>query len=199
MKNQITIALASIFFLAVSCKEEEIHPPITKVVNIRDTVKIAFDTVFLNDSSVVLYSDWLSPTSTSGTGTGTGSGPGTGTGTPSTPSMVRSCTFNAPYITQKIIDKGVILAYCKLDGDAMTRALATTTMVNGFISIWDYAVSVGKIQFIQTTGNPAGIPAISSKHQFRYVVIPPSRNIRLSKPYSLMSYDEICQLFNIPK
>ncbi len=200
MKNLINLFATALLLTTVACKKEStIFIPQKEYV--RDTI-VKIDSVVLQGTDVI-YSDWLSPqaeTTGNNGGGGGNSGGVNGTGTPATPTNVRYFTVNAPKITQEILDKGVVMAYCRLDNDNnQTRALATTTVVNGFLSIWDFSLSKGKIQFIQTSGNPAGIPAISSKHKFRYVIIPSVRHVRLSKPLAQMTYDEICEKYGIPK
>ena len=204
MKNLTKTLSIAIVFFAIACQKEETYTPVTpSVTPPKDTTKtIVVSVPTPAPSTTVLYSDWLSPNTspTNGGNTGNGNNGGTVTGTGSGSSIKTVQTFdvNAPAITQEILDKGVVLAYCRLNGDDKTRALATTTTISGFLSIWDFALSKGKIQFIQSTANPFGIPAISSSHKFRYVIIPPTKHVRLSKPWNKMSYEEVCSILDIP-
>ncbi|HQV77359.1 MAG TPA: hypothetical protein PLJ42_03230 [Chitinophagales bacterium] len=198
MKNLTLILVAVVMMMMASCKKEDAII-VRQIETIRDTI-IKKDSVIVNGADVV-YSDWLSPKAeTPGGGIGGGGTTGGSGGGSSTPTGIRTFTVSAPKISQEILDKGVVLAYCRLYNDNnLTRKLATTTIEDGYLCVWDYALSKGSVQFIQTSGNPKGIPAISSNHKFRYVIIPSVRHVRLSKPITQMSYDEVCTLFNIPK
>ena len=200
MKTTILFATLGVTLSLTSCKKEEVNlPPVTHVSTHDTTTTVIVPTT---PSTTVFYSDWESPAEVINNGGGhTGSGSGqTGNTNPGKPTTVQYFTINAPAITQDILDKGVVLTFCRLENDnGNTRSLPTTTMINNFISIWDFTLKVGKIQFMQTTGNPYGIPPISKYNKCRYVIIPPTKHVRLSKPLKDMSYDEICTMYNLPK
>lgn len=221
MKNLSKTVCALSLLMTIACTEEPTLGPTSTTntstttnnnVGSTDTLVIpgSVDTTVVistteQEGTDVLYSDWLTPgivsNPTSGTSTGNGSGTSVPNGNaPATPTNIRYFNVLAPAITQEILDKGVVLAYCRLANDEnKTRSLATTTMISGFISIWDFSMTVGKIQFIQSSANPFGIPAISSSNKFRYVIIPPTKHVRLSKPLKDLSYAEICARYNIPE
>ena len=95
-------------------------------------------------------------------------------------------------ITQAILDNGVVLAYTKLISDGSNiRALPANTATSTF---WNYILTVGNIRF---TTNLASTPRPTNK--FRYVIIPSTTHLRVAKPLTQMSYDEVCELYNIPK
>jgi len=200
MKTTTLFATLGVIISLTSCKKEEVNlPPITHV-STHDTTTTIVPTI---PSTTVFYSDWESPAevvlNNGGGQTGNGSGQTGNTG-PGKPAAVQYFTIKAPAVTQDILDKGVVLAFCKLENDNnLTRSLPTTTMINNFISIWDFVLEKGKVHFMQTTGNPMGVLPISNKNKFRYVIISATKHVRLSKPLKEMSYDEVCEMFGIPK
>ncbi|CAF4653343.1 unnamed protein product [Rotaria sp. Silwood2] len=122
--------------------------------------------------TTVYYSDWVTIASAPHGPDGSGSG-GSGSGSGSgSPASLQSFSILASAINQNILDYGVVLAYAKLAGETV---------------------------FTETTTNPAGILPISAKNEFRYVVVPANKHVRLSKPLKDMTYEEICDMFNIPK
>ncbi len=94
-------------------------------------------------------------------------------------------------ITQATLDSSLVLAYAKLtsDGTNVRPLPANTSGV-----LWNYILTVGNIQYTSTL---SGTPATSNK--FRYIIVPASKHLRLAKPYSKMTYEEICTTFNIPQ
>lgn len=127
-----------------------------------------------NGNANVMYSDWFnSGTWTSGSG-------------------VQYFNKAEAAITQTVIDQGVVLAFAKLTADATNvRPLPANT---GTSTYWNfYLTAVGNIRF---ETNFVGTP--STTNQFRYIIIPASTHLRLSKPFTAMSYQEICSLFHIP-
>jgi len=101
---------------------------------------------------------------------------------------------SVPQITQSILDSSVVLTYAKLTSDGSNiRQLPANTTFSGVV-LWNFILTVGNIQF---TTNFTITPAASN--EFRYVIIPATTHLRLSKPLTQMSYDEICTMFNIPK
>lgn len=193
MKTSILYAIISMIILFSACsKENENLPPFTPP-QAKDS------SLFKNNTSEVYYSEWLSPESrTNNNGGGGINGGQSGTGNPGKPSIVQFFTINSPAITQTILDKGVVLAYCRLENENnITRPLPTTVVINGFASTYSFSLSIGKLQFMQTTTNPAGIAPISGNNKFRYVIIPPSKQLRLSKPLSEMSYAAVCNILGI--
>ena len=200
MKTINIIAIVGIVISLSSCKKEKENLPDIKHPSTHDTTTLI---VPIPPTTSVYYSDWLTPDASSTgpllPGGGGGSGQTGNTG-PGKPAMVQYFHVIAAGVTQEVLDKGVVLAFCRLENDNNnTRSLPTTTMINNFISIWDFTLKVGSIQIMQTTGNPYGIPPISKNNKFRYVIIPPTKHVRLSKPLNAMSYDEICTMYDIPK
>lgn len=97
-------------------------------------------------------------------------------------------------VTQDILDKGIVLAFTQLTGDGSNIRPLPATTGNTSKVLWNYVLTVGNIRFTTTlTSTP------SSNNMFRYVIIPATTHLRLSKPLTQMSYDEVCTLFNIPK
>ncbi len=200
MKTTKIFLCLGVFITLTSCKKEKENLPNITHPSTHDTTTLI---VPMPPTTSVYYSDWLTPDASS-TGPINPSGGGgsgqTGNSGSGKPAMVQYFHVNAAGITQDILDKGVVLAFCKLENDNnLTRSLPTTTMINNFISIWDFAIEKGKIHFIQTTGNPLGVLPISNKNKFRYVIISATKQVRLSKPLKDMSYDEVCTMFSIPK
>jgi hypothetical protein len=158
-----------------------------------------------SDGTAVYYSDWYSPGHVASPPAGNGGSPGNPVpnGNPSLPAAFaqsHSFTVTAPRVTQDILDKGVVLAYCRLHNEGTyTRPLATTVLVNNYLHIFNYGLSPGKVHFTQFVDDPMGIPSMDSRNKFRYVVIPPTKSLRLSKPLKDMTYEEVCDLFGIPK
>ncbi len=208
MKNLSKTLCAVTLIIAVACTKEGTPGPkgTPGTVGPRDTSTIIVVTPPppTTTTPTVLYSDWMSPAAAlpgnPSSGTGTAGNGSTGNGTTSSINHFMYFNVTAPAITQSILDNGVILAYCKLANDNNnTRALTTTTFSSGFIQIWDFVLSVGKVQFTQYSSNPLGITSMDRNNKFRYVIIPSTKHVRTSKPYNQMTYDEICELFSIPK
>ncbi len=220
MKNLTKTICVITILLVIACKKEETPVPIgnnglngtngtTTVVNTTtgtagEIVKI--DTIKKTDSMKVYYSDWFTPgtwsSSTTTTGNGTTSGNGSGTTTIPSTSLNQSNSFNksAPAITNEILDKGVVLAYCRLTSDGSnTRPLPANTTISGVLNLWNYILSLGNIQFTQYSMSPIALYGIDNSNKFRYVVIPSNTHLRLKKPLNEMSYDEVCEMYNIPK
>ncbi|HNE50768.1 MAG: hypothetical protein U0T31_10630 [Chitinophagales bacterium] len=200
MKTINIIAIVGIVISLSSCKKEKENLPDIKHPSTHDTTTLI---VPIPPTTSVYYSDWLTPDASSTgpllPGGGGGSGQTGNTG-PGKPAMVQYFHVIAAGVTQEVLDKGVVLAFCKLENDNnLTRSLPTTTMINNFISIWDFVLEKGKVHFMQTTGNPMGVLPISNKNKFRYVIISATKHVRLSKPLKEMSYDEVCEMFGIPK
>ena len=168
MKKIKFILLAAVSILAVACGTEGPQGPA--------------GTNGTDGNANVMYSDWF----TSGTWTGGGTTYG---------------YFDkaASQITQTVLDNGVVLAYAKLTADGTTvRPLPITTSSGATTVIWNYTLTaVGNIRFDFTsvsaaTWNP------SPDNQFRYIVIPGGTHLRLSKPLREMTYEAVCDMFNIP-
>ena len=225
MKNLIKTIFAITIVLTIACKKDGTPGPIgpngtngttgtngtngtngtTGSIGGTDTI-IKTDTIRVG--ATVMYSDWFTPgpwTSTTITPipTGTGTGPSTGNSNiPTTVSPNQSHFFNkaAPAITQSILDKGIVLAYCKLTSDGSnTRPLPANTTIEGVLNLWNYVLSLGNIQFTQFSTSPLALNGIDQSNKFRYVIIPATTHLRLSKQLKDMSYEEVCSLFNIPK
>lgn len=94
-------------------------------------------------------------------------------------------------ITQATLDSSLVLAYTKLTADGTNvRSLPANTSGG----LWNYVLTVGNIRFTSTLSSS---PATNNK--FRYIIVPASKHLRLAKPYSKMTYEEICTTFNIPQ
>ncbi len=206
MKNLFKTLCVLAMVVVIACKKQDIPAPIITGTNgTNDTTTIivnnSTDTIKIQDSLKVFYSDWFTPetwipTQTSGNGNPT-SGNGTSTGTQN-----QSFFFNvhAPLITQTILDKGAVLAYCRLASDgANTRPLPANNTISGVLNIWNYVLSLGNIQFTRYSMNPVSSGGIGHSNYFRYVVIPSNTHLRLQKPLKEMSYEEVCEMFSIPK
>lgn len=128
----------------------------------------------INGNANVLYSDWF----LSGTWSGSSG----------------NYNFNkaATAITQTVLDQGVVLAYAKLTADGSNvRPLPATTSGP---TLWNYILTVGNINF--TSNISISTPSVSN--EFRYIVIPATTALRLQKPVTEMTYNEVCAFYNIP-
>ena len=127
----------------------------------------------------VMYSDWFSSNWVAGSGG----------------SETYKFDTAIAHITQDVLDKGVILAYTKLTSDGTNvRPLPATTSNGSTTVLWNYVLTVGHIKF---TTNFSMKPR--NENQFRYIIIPASTHLRLAKPLKDMTYNEVCELYNIPK
>jgi hypothetical protein len=190
MKALVFNFIFCVILCGACSKQKETLPPYSP--SVVDSTKIA----------TVFYSEWLSPKGTGSINPGdtTYSGGGGGEGNPGKPAQVQFFSVNAAAITMEIINKGVIMAYCTLEGEGnIIRPLPATVMIKEFASTFSFILSPGKIQFIQTTTNPAGVTPISNKNKFRYIIIPPNKPLRCSRPLKEMSYKDVCQLFEVPE
>jgi hypothetical protein len=127
----------------------------------------------IDGNANVLYSEWFE----SGTWAGSAG----------------NYNFNkaATAITQSVLDQGVVLAYCKLTADGSNvRPLPATTSSTTF---WNFILTVGNINFTSTLGS-----APSIDNEFRYIIIPATTALRLQKPVTEMTYNEVCAFYNIP-
>ena len=142
----------------------------------------------------VKYSDWFTPS------------PWVATTAYGTKDFAYTKTDAA--ITQSIIDNGVVLVFGKLAGYnpsiwPSTRVSQLPIVVNyvssgAQIDTWSAYLTLGTLT-IDFKNNNNYYNNISITNQFRYVIIPSSSHLRLSKPLQSMTYDEICSLYNIPK
>lgn len=228
MKNLTKTVCGIAILLAIACNKENTPAPsitggsngtngingtngLSDTIITSDTIVTTGTTTVVHDTvrTEVLYSDWVSPGQpvvTTPTGTPLPGGPGNVPGgTPTTPPVVvmsqnHMFSVKAPAVTQAILDRGIVLAYCRLYDDAsFTRPLATTIIVSNYIHIFNYKLSLGYVHFTQFVDNPLGIPRMDNRNKFRYVIIPSTTHVRLSKPLTEMSYDEICEMYHIPK
>lgn len=117
----------------------------------------------------------------------------------------------APAITQAIIDSGVVLTFGKLSGynpqvwpaGQIAQLPVSLTYVQGNTTTdtWSAFDSVGKLR-INFVNNLNYYSAISTQHSFRYVIVPggvkASNGGRRIDIHS-MSYNEVCDLLNIPR
>lgn len=206
MKNLIkTICVISVIFV-IACKKEDTLPP-RSTHGTTTVVTVKADTIIKTDSMKVFYSEWFSPgtwtpstTTTTNVGT-TSNNTGTTSNLPLL-SLSQYHIFNkaAPAITSEILDKGVVLAYCKLTSDGSnTRPLPANTTIVGVLNLWNYILSVGNIQFTQYSLIPVTLYGIDNANKFRYIIIPSNTHLRLKKSLKEMSYNEVCELYGIPK
>jgi hypothetical protein len=135
----------------------------------------------------------------------------------------------APGITQPILDSGTVITFGKLDGytsaiwptNQVSALPIVVTYIEGttiYNDTWSALVTPGnlKIQFVDDKNLYSGI---SNAHQFRYIIIPggiksnaiisklqqytPQENsegVGGGKPdFSVLSYQQLCSLLNIPE
>jgi hypothetical protein len=127
----------------------------------------------IDGNANVLYSDWF----LSGTWSGSSG----------------NYNFNkaATAITQTVLDQGVVLAYAKLTADGSNvRPLPATTSGPTF---WNFILTVGNINFTSSLNSSP-----STNNEYRYIVIPATTALRLQKPVTEMTYNEVCAFYNIP-
>ena len=148
-------------------------------------------------SANVIYSDWFTATSY----------------TSSTVFGITNLTYvkDAPQITQDILDKGVVLVYGNLSGYVSTvwpvgqvsqLPIALTYVQSGqtMTDTWSAIQTVGKmtIKFVNDK-NLYTSTGLATTHKFRYIIIIPGGQPigKSSIDYSKMSYEEVCERFNI--
>lgn len=135
----------------------------------------------------VIYSDWFD--SELGDGIGTAS----------------SFTFDAPELTQEIMDSGIILMYAKTSSAESVYPLPITfssTTINETYYFRSEGVTAALriwVRQVDVDGVDVETPYLS---RFRYVLIPRGSLVSgksSSIDYSKMSYEKIVQHFNISK
>jgi hypothetical protein len=122
--------------------------------------------------------------------------------------------FNRPTtaITQAVLDQGVVMVYMKLNPDGLagtTLSVRELPYVNpGGNSQFIHIPRVGSLTIANTTITGGSVTAAATNLEFRYVVIPGGvagkmMNGATNTGYTIdqlksMTYDEICNLLNIP-
>jgi hypothetical protein len=106
----------------------------------------------------------------------------------------------ASQVTQVILDRGVVLAYLKTEDGSGPYQLPFTWNKNPARSL-GIIPSMGKILFYNYALDDSGGNVLAPNHQYRYIIIPGGTvtNGRLIADYKSMSYEEVCQYFNIPQ
>ena len=145
----------------------------------------------------VIYSDWFIPSAW----------------TMSTIFGIRhfDYTRQAPAITQGIIDSGMVLTFGKLTGynpqvwpaGQIGQLPVSLTYVQGntMTDTWSAFDSVGKLR-INFVNNQNGYTAISNQHSFRYIIVPggvKAGNGGRRADIRSMSYNEVCDMLNVPR
>lgn len=171
MKNVTKILCLFVMVLAMACTKEGPQGPAgANGIN---------GTNGMNGNANVQYSDWM----TAGTWLGYDS-----------PSAYY--TWNTPAITQAVLDSANIVVFWSYMGISRYNMLPYFYSNGMFISA-DY--SVGKITLWFKSINGTNVTPTPNMNKFRYMIIPGNSHLRLKKPLNQMAYDEVCELYNIPK
>jgi hypothetical protein len=110
---------------------------------------------------------------------------------------------NAPDLTEKIVENGVVLVYVWLDGDLYGGTSVRPLPDYALGANWSFLIhQYGSIEF---TSDMNSKPLTS--HKFRFIAIPgtipalKSASIKNKSEAELrsMSYKDVCKLFNIPE
>jgi hypothetical protein len=129
----------------------------------------------------------------------------------------------APEITQQILDNGVILTYGKLKvyntsvwpAEQVAPLPIQITYNQGGVTTdtWSALSTVGNLR-IRFVNDKNIYGSIANTHMFRYVIIPGAKKATVGttvnnngmnasnqvvRGYEDMSYEEICEMFNIPR
>lgn len=120
--------------------------------------------------------------------------------------------LDVPELTKMMLDSAVILTYFRV-GSIGPYTLPYTSEAGGATNMINSVYNVGKIFVYRHTFNTcrfnSGIPEefpgqpvlvnLPQSLEYRYVIIPGSTHLRLAKPLNKMTYDEVCNMYNIPK
>lgn len=114
-----------------------------------------------------------------------------------TPGM--STSINAPQLSQDILDKGTVLVYLSFGSGTFT--LPYTSNAGGTSNTISAIATLKKIKLFRYTNSGVGTVNIPTSLSWRYILIPGGVTAATSKAakldYSKMSYEEVCQHFNI--
>ncbi len=99
-------------------------------------------------------------------------------------------------ITQDIIDKGVVLAYCRQVANGPAYLLPLMLQTGSGLTNYNVSAAIGKVnitfvELLDIQGKPA------TGLQFRYVIIPGGIKSRANLDYS--NFEEVAKAFGIPK
>jgi hypothetical protein len=107
-------------------------------------------------------------------------------------------------VTQDIIDNGIVLAYMKGDPSSglandVYPLPYTFGIGYGYIDHWDFDLNAaGNIRFLYKSTSPWTLTDLGGI-SFRYVIVPGGiAGGRISDPRK-MTYDEVCEVYGIPK
>ncbi len=139
----------------------------------------------VNGNANVIYSDWaksensIRDTSIDG-------------------SSLNTTHLVADSLTLTNINSATILVFTSfLDGLALP--LPYTSYAGGKANTISFFSKVGKIFITRFAHDNSNSVKLSSSLVYRYIIIPGSTHLRLAKPLNQMTYDEVCELYNIPK
>jgi hypothetical protein len=133
----------------------------------------------------VIYSAWITaPTAVAETIDGTSG---------------MSTSIAAPQLSEDILAKGTILVYMSFG--AGTYPLPYTSTAGGFVNTITAISTAKKIKLFRFRHDGAGTVNLPTSLSWRYILIPggvAAATAKTSKPdYSKMSYQEVCERFNI--
>lgn len=132
----------------------------------------------------VIYSSWITI-------------PGTSRDTILDASNYKIKHLIADSLTTDNLLNAAILSFFRIPGDENIYPLPYTSYAGGIANTISTMPSVGKLFITRFTYDNSGSIGISSSLQYRYIIIPGSKNLRLAKPLKNMSYDEICKMYDI--
>ncbi|TDO83577.1 hypothetical protein EV143_10113 [Flavobacterium chryseum] len=133
----------------------------------------------------VIYSAWITaPTAAAETVDGTSG---------------MSTTINAPELSDDILAKGTILVYVSFGTGTFT--LPYTSTAGGFANTISAISSLKKIKLFRFRHDAGGTVNLPTTLTWRYILIPGGVAAATAKTakvdYSKMSYEEVCEHFNI--
>lgn len=167
MKNLIKILSTLVILFAIACTKEGPQGP-----------------AGTNGNANVIYSSWVTISGTTRDTTVDGS-------------KHKIKHFIADSLTADNLSNAAILSFFKIPGDENIYPLPYTSYAGGIANTISTLPSVGKLFITRFTHDNSGSIGISSSLQYRYIIIPGSKNLRLAKPLKNMSYDEICKMYDI--
>lgn len=173
MKNLTKFLCAIALVIAISCAKDGATGP-----------QGPAGTNGTNGNANVMYSDWVTL-------------PTVWRDSTIDASLMKINHLKADSLTSNNLKLATILAYAKFSSTIFL--LPYTSNAGGKVSTMSQYPNVGKFFFTRFTHDNSASIGVSGSLEYRYIIIPGSKHLRLVKPLNQMSYDEVCNLYNIPK